>query len=44
MFCKRHGISHDAILNALTSIRGGQRITSQDPEGPTRAWRNMAVT
>ncbi len=28
----RSGISHDAILQALTAIRGGQRITSQDPE------------
>ncbi len=29
----RNGISHDAILQALTAIRGGQRITSQEPEG-----------
>jgi ATP-dependent Clp protease ATP-binding subunit ClpB len=28
----RHGITRDAILQALTAIRGGQRITSQDPE------------
>ncbi len=28
----RNGISHDAILQALTGIRGGQRITSQEPE------------
>lgn len=27
-----HGIHYDDILNALQSIRGGQRITSQDPE------------
>ena len=27
-----HGIHYDDILNALKSIRGGQRITSQDPE------------
>src|SRR5690606_15417955 len=29
---ERSGITHDAILQALTAIRGGQRITSQDPE------------
>lgn len=28
----RHGISYDDILRALQSIRGGQRVTSQDPE------------
>ncbi len=28
----RSGVTHDAILQALTAIRGGQRITSQDPE------------
>ena len=30
---ERHGVTHDAILQALTTIRGGQRVTSQDPEG-----------
>jgi ATP-dependent Clp protease ATP-binding subunit ClpB len=30
---ERHGVTHDAILKALTAIRGGQRVTSQDPEG-----------
>jgi ATP-dependent Clp protease ATP-binding subunit ClpB len=30
-------IHRDAILQALTSIRGGQRITSQDPEGTFKA-------
>src|SRR5690349_14276961 len=29
---QRAGVTHDAILQALTAIRGGQRITSQDPE------------
>lgn len=28
----RHGVTYDAILKALVAIRGGQRITSQDPE------------
>jgi ATP-dependent Clp protease ATP-binding subunit ClpB len=32
-FLQRHGITDDAVLKALTSIRGGQRVTSQDPEG-----------
>ncbi|MBZ0287356.1 MAG: hypothetical protein K8I30_07065 [Anaerolineae bacterium] len=29
----RHGVNHDTVLQALTAIRGGQRVTSQDPEG-----------
>ncbi len=29
---ERSGITRDAILQALTAIRGGQRVTSQDPE------------
>jgi ATP-dependent Clp protease ATP-binding subunit ClpB len=29
---QRHGVNKDAILQALTSIRGQQRVTSQDPE------------
>ncbi|MCY3907808.1 MAG: ATP-dependent chaperone ClpB [Anaerolineaceae bacterium] len=29
---QRHGVSGDAILKALTAIRGNQRVTSQDPE------------
>ena len=28
----RHNVSADAILQALTAIRGNQRVTSQDPE------------
>src|SRR5690606_15042966 len=34
---ERHGVTHDAILKALTAIRGGQRVTSQDPEGTYRS-------
>ena len=30
---QRHGVTKDAVLKALASIRGGQRVTSQDPEG-----------
>ncbi|MBL8132216.1 MAG: ATP-dependent chaperone ClpB [Anaerolineae bacterium] len=29
---ERAGVTRDAVLQALTAIRGGQRITSQDPE------------
>jgi ATP-dependent Clp protease ATP-binding subunit ClpB len=28
----RAGVNHNAILQALTTIRGGHRVTSQDPE------------
>src|SRR5260370_33579718 len=29
---KRQGASHEAILQALTGVRGTQRVTSQNPE------------
>jgi ATP-dependent Clp protease ATP-binding subunit ClpB len=29
----KHGLTKDAILNALKSIRGTQRVTSENPEG-----------
>ena len=29
---QKHGASRDAILKALTSVRGSQRVTSQNPE------------
>ena len=29
----QHGITNDAILQALKSVRGSQRVTSKDPEG-----------
>ncbi len=28
----RHGVEQNSVLQALASIRGGQRVTSQDPE------------
>src|SRR5579859_5739435 len=28
----RNGIDHDSVLKALMTIRGGQRVTSKDPE------------
>jgi ATP-dependent Clp protease ATP-binding subunit ClpB len=33
----RSGASHDAILQAMTAIRGSHRVTSQNPEGTYRA-------
>ena len=34
---KEHGIQKDRILEALTKIRGAQRVTSPDPEGTYEA-------
>jgi len=34
---KKQGASHDAILQALTSVRGTQRVTSQNPEATYEA-------
>jgi ATP-dependent Clp protease ATP-binding subunit ClpB len=33
----RHGVTHAAILKAMTSIRGSHRVTSQNPESTYRA-------
>jgi ATP-dependent Clp protease ATP-binding subunit ClpB len=32
-----NGVSHDAILGALKDVRGGQRVTDQDPEAKYQA-------
>ncbi len=34
---RRQGIDHDSVLKALMAIRGGQRITGQDPESTYQA-------
>jgi ATP-dependent Clp protease ATP-binding subunit ClpB len=34
---KKQGASHEAILQALTSVRGTQRVTSQNPEATYEA-------
>lgn len=34
---ERYGITKDAILRALVSVRGSQRVTSQNPEGTYQA-------
>ncbi|HEV3315935.1 MAG TPA: ATP-dependent chaperone ClpB [Candidatus Angelobacter sp.] len=36
------GATHDAILKALTSIRGSQRVTDQNPEGKYQALERYA--
>src|SRR5580765_5912166 len=36
------GADHDAILKALTSVRGSQRITDQNPEGKYQALERYA--
>jgi len=38
----RHGASHDAILQAMTAIRGSHRVTSQNPETTYRAIEQYA--
>jgi ATP-dependent Clp protease ATP-binding subunit ClpB len=39
---KKHGASHDAILQALAGVRGSQRVTSQNPEATYRALEQYA--
>ncbi|HTR26230.1 MAG TPA: ATP-dependent chaperone ClpB [Terriglobales bacterium] len=39
---KRHGATHEAILKALTSVRGSQRTTDQNPEGKYQALERYA--
>ncbi len=36
-FLQGHGLSKDAVLRALTAIRGSQRVTSQTPESTYQA-------
>ena len=38
----RNGASHDAILQALVSVRGSHRVTSQNPEATYRALEQYA--
>src|ERR1700732_1175599 len=39
---KQHGASHEAILQALTGVRGTQRVTSQTPEATYEALEKYA--
>jgi ATP-dependent Clp protease ATP-binding subunit ClpB len=34
---KQHGITRDSILQALTTVRGSQRVTTENPEGTYQA-------
>src|SRR5437764_643518 len=38
----RHGASYDAILKALTSVRGTQKVTDQNPEAKYQALERYA--
>jgi ATP-dependent Clp protease ATP-binding subunit ClpB len=39
---KNHAATHDAVLQALTAIRGSQRITDQNPEAKYQALERYA--
>jgi ATP-dependent Clp protease ATP-binding subunit ClpB len=39
---RRHGASREAILQALATVRGSQRVTSQNPESTYRALEQYA--
>ncbi len=34
---KQHGVNRDSILQSLTSVRGSQRVTNENPEGTYQA-------
>jgi ATP-dependent Clp protease ATP-binding subunit ClpB len=38
----KHGATHDAILKALTSVRGSQKVTDQNPEAKFQALEKYA--
>jgi ATP-dependent Clp protease ATP-binding subunit ClpB len=38
----RHGANHDAILRALTAVRGSQKVTDQNPEAKYQALERYA--
>ena len=38
----RHGATHDAILKALTAVRGSQKVTDQNPEAKYQALQRYA--
>ncbi len=39
---QRHGATHDAILKALTAVRGSQKVTDQNPEAKYQALERYA--
>jgi ATP-dependent Clp protease ATP-binding subunit ClpB len=38
----KHGVTYDAILKALTSVRGNQKVTDQNPEAKYQALERYA--
>lgn len=40
---KKHGADRNALLSALKEVRGGQRVTDQDPEGKFRALEKYTI-
>ena len=40
---KKNGADYNAILSALKDVRGGQRVTDQDPEGKFRSLEKYTV-
>jgi ATP-dependent Clp protease ATP-binding subunit ClpB len=40
---KNHGADRNSILSALKDVRGGQRVTDQDPEGKFRALEKYTI-
>src|SRR4051794_26973689 len=40
---QQHGATKDGILQAMTSIRGSQRVTSQNPKRRTSHWKSTAA-
>jgi ATP-dependent Clp protease ATP-binding subunit ClpB len=36
-FLKQHGVTRDSVLETLKSVRGSQRVTSENPEGTYQA-------
>src|SRR5205823_852363 len=38
----RHGATHEAILKALTAVRGSQKVTDQNPEAKYQALQRYA--
>ncbi len=40
---RKNGINHEAILSALKSVRGNEKVDSQDPEGKANALKKYTV-
>ncbi len=38
------GVTKDALLTALRTVRGNHRVTTPTPSRPTRRWPNTAAT